>query len=376
METSTTSQSQGESFPEVDEETQWKDYVVDPRFRSKELLSYGELFSSGRNTNPPSYIRKGKTFSNSHNLQWGGKHTFIISDQMALLRSLSISNVRLTVVLSGCEGSVIDTTRDLYELVHEMELEVGGQRYDRMYSWQLQAESERLSVEVEGAKNKSQRELTVKFPVLFDAFTGNQAFPLLEKHDIKLNLQFALKPILPGYEITETYISYDFVESLEPGSTVMMLQSQFGGAEPIIRGCDETRIRLCFNHPLLWLILSFEIDGNLLSPLYLRDACGSVGLVINGEPWRSWDPSSLRIVGRSLMIPLMDPEFMEDLNPHGVYINAGQIDNLTLALSGINQELFHVGGRDADPQVSVLIGAMGWQQIRFANGMAGLAYSK
>ena len=361
----------------MDEETRWKDYVVDPRFRSNELMAYGDLFS-GRKTGPLNPIRKRKAFPNSH-LQWGGKNTFIISDKSALLRGLSITNVQLTVVLSGGEGSFIDTTRDLYELVHEMELEVGGQRYDRLYSWQLQAESERLRVEVEGAKNKSKRELTVKFPVLFDVFTDNRAFPLLEKHDIKVNLQFALKPFLPGYEITEAYISYDCVETLKPVEmqSQLMIQSQFCGAEPIIRGCDETRIRLCFNHPLLWLILSFEVDGDLLRTYDLRrGVCQSITLVINGEPWRSWDPTSLRIVGRSLMIPLMDPEFMENLDPHGVYINAGQIDNLTLALSGINQELFHLDRRDADRQVSVLIGAMSWQQVSFCSGMAGLAYSK
>jgi len=411
------------------EEKNWYPFQVDPRYRGHELYVNGCVYhhtlkKEGEGfpgAGHPRVIDTRELCSRSGSPDWMKREIFMLMGQGREFdgKYKWFNNPRLRITLKGDVERFLHSTTRLYELIDHVELDVGGQRLDRLQNWELQMEAARLGRYCAIVNDIGVTEITVELPILFDLLTGDKFFSRLQNHETRLNVEFARQPF-EGLEFVDATVMIDIIDLPDASSEVfkepgynlswegMMLQSQFTG-EVCVRFNESNyiskskkresfwKLRLNFNHPLLYMGLVFKFGGVMVPEEHCRKVFNSIAILMNGEHWNTWKSEDLIVVGGALLIPLMRSEFMGDLDPYGVEVNASQVDNLemriyynksfkdmlkestttTVTRSAEWMEEPVVETREDNSVVfSVLLTARSHQMLRSMSGMAGLAYSK
>lgn len=415
--------------PMKDEEF-WKDYQVDPFYRSHELWYLGSVYHHplkregegfagagqpriiGGNKNstfePPDWPSYEERFFNGL-VGWGRRCSATVMEEGGGEYRF-FTNLRLRLQLRGDVQRFLNSSTSLFELIEHAELDVGGQRFDRLQWWELRFEAARLG-KLCSIVQDTRDELVVELPLLFDLVTAPKFFSGLECHSTRLGVEFSRKPF-EGLELEDAMILIDIVDLpdanpdfacwKEPGfhaaaDGLLMLQSQFTGEETFFAGASWGKLRLNFNHPLLYLGLAFKFGGKLIPEEWCRKVFTSLAIDCNGKEWNSWKSEELLCIGGVLLIPLMEDRYNADLDPRGVVLNASQIDNLTMRIAFNPEIKKHLSSKyrtvttesapwleeptveersGSNTCIQVLLTARNYQNVRVMSGMAGLTYSK
>ena len=166
------------------------------------------------------------------------------------------------------------------DLIDELELEIGGQRIDKIFGLQID-----IMLRLYGLRILH-GETFVAVPLPFDLFIGRNSFPIRDCHLFEVRICLMTKSTIPSDLFTDVRVRSDrvsldtpfrppsFLETLagywkgisclaptptpgpasKPVHTLAFRQSQYTGQEMI---GTRTQIQLFFNHPVMYLTFHF-----------------------------------------------------------------------------------------------------------------------
>lgn len=261
-----------------------------------------------------------------------------------------------------------DGNYDIDNIIKIIEVEIGGQRIDRVSSvTEINVNCAILSPHRKIKTTSSGGCFTTIIPLELAPFRGTDVFPLtcLYFHEVKINVAFGDFPVLGAELWGKTYnFSPDIWKDLISKShELMVIQNQFTGEESINSGLNK--IRLNFNHPAS-CIYFWGIEKHLINKITLQ---------LNGQDYIVTTPQMLDHIAElrgirqtdnatdNTMIMFLDSG--DIVHPYS-WINFTAIDNATLS--------FDI--KDIEITKDIRIVALNNQPIRIMSGMAGLAFSK
>ena len=418
----------------------WSRYAVDPCFQSSELYANGIAFDKQQEVRARVGQRKvEKTLELHTNGCWGhARKVTVIVPTLGFFSNLRVCFER--EYLKGCYEP--DDPMDYYQLLKCIELEVGGQRFDRMDSFEMLLDASLRSL------CPVVHEDLVEIPIPIPLLSGESFFFSHQYHAIKINIEFApmTKKIKEARDKLDTwndldghlkldYITFpdnrsgqfiracgseDWTSPMNnevvvgstdgPSTQILMMQSQFTGQETVLfdsryrssprNYTDTWKIRLGFNHSLLYMGLTFSFGGEQIPEPYCHEIFSAIRLETNGEVVKQWAKADVLCFHGVFYLPLMTDDFMDTLDPHGVVVNAGQIDNSTMCIDfnkDFSERLEHLNttqttnkyeaewlgsktevqvSDNKHPSIQIMVTARNYQLLRSMAGMAGMVYSK
>jgi hypothetical protein len=262
-----------------------------------------------------------------------------------------------------------DSDYNIDNAIKVIEVEIGGQRIDRLSSMrEVELNCQLISPhrKVTTTKNKHGK-FTSIIPLELAPFHGNEAFPLvsLYRHEMKIIIGFGDFPVDHAEIWGKTYIFYADTWKLltNVAQEFMTIQTQFTGEEEVTLG-KRNIIRLNFNHPIT-CIYFWGIDKQYIAKIRFQ---------INGMDYIVTSPEILERLAKQKGIERTDDTliiFLDDgdiTKPYS-WLNFSCIDNATLTF-----DLY--GNQDEEIKKNVNIVALNHQPLRIMSGMAGLSFSK
>lgn len=227
------------------------------------------------------------------------------------------------------------------DLIHNIELEIGGDPTDRLYSHQLEPMLARLKQEWTVNDN------CLTLPLPFDLFCGHNYLPMSEitHHQIAILLEF--QDYCGDLQISGAYIEADsFKLAYVPPiyhhrkKLTHIYQTQFSGEELFHPVNTTYHNRIYFNHNIRLLYFYFTNENNQLTPLEFDHA----QLQFNGQPrFESKHAQLIKTAGECFSDVVANKGYYclrlcgQDLDTsiaEQEQIDFSQIDTIVLAITG------------------------------------------
>lgn len=257
--------------------------------------------------------------------------------------------------------------QNIHNIIKTIEVEIGGQRIDRVCSLkEIQLNCQLLNTHrrVKTIPNQDGSFTTI-IPLELAPFRGHEICLLgcLYYHEIRLNVQFGDFPVSEAEVWGKTY---NFDEKIwnsfyqKPYESIVV-QNQFNGEETLKLG-TVNKLKLNFNHPIS-CIYFWGMEKQFIN---------KITLMLNGHDYLQSTPLMLDYIAETKGIALTNDTcviFLSDgdLKYPNSWINFSVIDNAQLILD-----------LKGDPNVEKTLHVVGLnhQPLRVMSGMAGLAFSK